>query len=228
MRAALQRVRSGGDRGLTLIELLVAMTLFLVLSAVAFTTVTTAASSVRNTRKVNDLNEQARLVLTRIAREVREANRITAVNSDPSLGLTFEVDFDGDGLIEPTASDAEVLHYEYDGANKRLLLTASTGGPPTTLPVLASNVEAFSLEYRSRLYQYDASGDGVTTWQELDGRTLTNDEKIRRIADGVGDVNGSLTAPELAHVDSIIISFTVLKDERTQVYRTQIDLRNRG
>lgn len=220
MTALLRRVRESGDKGFTLVEALTAMTIFGALCAAMFSTVMSAQSSAKSTRRTNNLNEEARVALNRLSRELRQAQAIVYVDpAAPGTLLEFEVDFNGNGVIEPNAVDAEKLRYTYDAAADRILLTAATpAGPTVTLPILASDVTSFSLDYRSRDFRYDRNGDGVTTWQELDPTPANG---------GVGDGSGTLTAAELKHIDSVVISFTVLKDRQAQVYRTQVDLRNR-
>lgn len=220
MSARLRRIRKTGESGFTLTELLAAMMIFGVLSAAMFSTVMTSQSSVKSTRRSNNLNEEARVALNRLSRELRQARAISYVDpANESRLVEFEVDFNGNGTIEPNAVDAERLRYTYDAdADQILLTTATPTGTEVTLPILASDVTSFALDYRSRDYRYDKDGNGVTTWQELDFTPANG---------GVGDGSGTLTTPELRYIDSVVISFTVLKDRQAQVYRTQIDLRNR-
>jgi type II secretory pathway component PulJ len=238
-RNVLDRVRSGeAARGFTLVEFLVAAGLFLGLSAVLFSTVLSGATQAKNSRQYNDLNEEARLMLNRMSRELREAQAINAVtnpggavssagsalypayyaaNANGDSSVTFEVDFNGNGVIEPTAPDPEELTYRYDRANRRVLLLAAG----EELPVLAGNVESFAYRFTSRLYQADGSvdgtKDGTVNWEELDADTLT----------AKGNQNHVLDGQELARVDSITIEIVVLKGARQQTYRTQVDMRNR-
>jgi prepilin-type N-terminal cleavage/methylation domain-containing protein len=237
LRERIRQVRGGGQRGFTLVELLVAAGLFLVLSTMLFSTVISGARQARNGREYNDLNEEARLLLNRMSRELREAQAISAVTNPgaavssagtalyptyyaPAAGnssVTFDVDFNGNGTIEPTAADPERLTYQYDRANRRVLLTAAG----ETLPVLAGNVEAFAMRYTSRVYQSDGSvnvtKDGTVNWEELDADTVN----------AGGNQNHVLDGQELTRIDSITIEVTVLKGARQQTYRTQVDLRNR-
>ena len=237
LRAALDRRRKD-DAGFTLVELLVATVLFLILSTMLFTTVVSGSRQAKNGREFNDLNEEARLLLNRMSRELREAQEITGVtnpggaasstgtalypsyyaaNANADTSLTFDVDFNGNGVIEPAASDPEELTYQYDRANRRVLLLADG----QALPVLAGNVEGFTVRFTSRLYQSDGSidgtRDGTVNWEELDADAV--------VAKGNG--NHVLDDPELKYVDSITMEITVLKGSRQQVYRTQVDLRNR-
>ena len=235
----LRRVRDE-DRanGFTLVELLVGSFLFLVMSSMVFTAVLSGARTTKNSREYNDLNEEARLLLNRMSRELREATAITAVDNpghavnasgsalypsyytadvDGDTEVTFDVDFNGDDTINPSAADPETLTYRYDSANRRVLLLAAG----QSLPVLAAEVESFSFRYTSRVHESDGSvdgnKDGVINWEELDADAVYGD----------GNKNHVLDGQELSKIDSITIELTVLKGSRSQTYRTQVDLRNR-
>jgi prepilin-type N-terminal cleavage/methylation domain-containing protein len=235
------------DSGFTVIEMLVAMMLLGALGTVFMTTVLGAQHSAQATSSSQDLNEEARLALNRMAREIRQATAITSVqNPDGSsysasaiTAVTFTADFNGDGCIDgvaptpapspaPTclpyaASNPETLTYCWDpSASVRQLylvpgtLSGSTCQVSTALPILAGQVTAFKLSYRSNQYLYDDNGDGITTWTELDqaGAPAGNDD-------------GQLDQPELAGVDSVVIELAVSAGgQHAQSYMTQVDLRN--
>ncbi len=223
--------RDGRDEGFTLVEILVAASLFMILNLFTFTAVIGNARVTETARDATDVNQEARVLLNRMARELREAKAITAAanpgtfpyssayavfeaNADSSL--TFEVDFNGVNGIEPLAADPEVITYKYDRVGQRVLLQA--GGQ--TLPVLAANVTAFKLSFISRQFLYDGTVDGtkdnVVTWEELDADPA-----------GVkGNKNKKLDL-ELNYVDAVTVEITLFKGQRRQTYRTQVDLRNR-
>lgn len=223
--------RDGRDEGFTLVEILVAASLFMLLNLFTFTAVIGNARVTETARAATDVNQEARVLLNRMARELREAKSITSAANpgtfpytspyavfDPNAdsSLTFEVDFNGVNGIEPLAADPEVITYKYDRAGQRVLLQA--GGQ--TLPVLAANVTAFKLSFTSRQFLYDGTVDGtkdnVVTWEELDADPT-----------GVkGNKNKKLDL-ELNYVDAVTIEITLFKGQRRQTYRTQVDLRNR-
>src|SRR5947209_6603435 len=106
MNALVVRLRSrADDRGFTLVEMLVAMVLMGILGSVFIAVMTGAKSSATATRSSQDLNEEARLGMNRMARELRQATALTSVlNPDgPSYSTsnitagTFKADFNGDG-----------------------------------------------------------------------------------------------------------------------------------
>jgi prepilin-type N-terminal cleavage/methylation domain-containing protein len=233
LRTRLARVSEGGSGGYTLVEMLVALSIFSVLGAMIMSTVLTARSTTDNTRLTSDLNEEARVALNRISRELRQAvalsdvkasggGAVVAANPAAATSFTFTADFDGDGVIEPTATDPEELTYSWNGS--QLLLTAAdVSGNVVTSPVLAAHVTSFAIEFRSSLWQYDCDGLNGTLWTELDKFQAAG---CVPASAGVGDNSGTLTATELAHVDNVVIRLTVLQGAKRQDYRVQVDMRN--
>lgn len=221
---AYRRNKLGEQDGFTLIELLVTMALFGVLTTVLFSIVLNSANTLRSMRQTTDLNEESRVVLNRMSRELREAQSLVAAENpggttyDPTVttSVTFEVDFNGNNIIEPNASDPERITYRYEPATKRILLQAAG----ITYPILAANVESFKLTYGSKRYECDSNSDGFITWEELDSAPPPCPTSI-------GNSNGILDA-ELAGINSVTIEFTVLTGSRRQEYRTQLDMRNRA
>lgn len=217
------------ESGFTLVELLVAILMFSTLLGVLGTAVITMSRAAMNNRQYNDINEEARTALNRIAREMREAQAIVAVsnpygsaatgyNAANPTSVTFDVDFNGNGVIEPDAADPEELTYTYDPTAQRLTLTAAG----QSSPVLAANVTSFRLTFTSRVYRLgaynlDTNNDGVISWEELDADSSGK----------YGNSNHQLDPLELRYIDSVTIDVTVLKGTHQQVYQTQVDLRNR-
>lgn len=216
------RPTMASEDGFSLIELLVVMVLFAILSGLLILVVLSSASNLKTVRETSDLNEESRLVMNRVSREIREAQSIilatnpvgSSFNPNGDVSITFQVDFDGDNVIEPNAADAEELTYLYDRDNRRLLLQT----PATTLPILAANVETFKLSYESSLFECDTNTDGTVTWEEMDAAPSPCK------ANG-GASDGALNA-ELTSVDAIIVELTVLTGPRRQDYRTRVFLRN--
>jgi hypothetical protein len=94
-------------------------------------------------------------------------------------------------------------------------LTGSTCNQAGALPILAANVTSLMFSYRSNSYLYDTSGDGITTWRELDAAEAP-----------VGDQDENINTGDLANVDSVVIDVSLLEGSHQQNYRTQVDLRN--
>ena len=85
-------------------------------------------------------------------------------------------------------------------------------------------MSAFTLDFRSSLWQYDGcrsssptptnDKDGITDWTELD------------TACGGGNANGVLDIGELNRIDLVSITLSVLEGAHKQTYQTQVSLRN--
>lgn len=243
MKRLRQRVQC--DRGFTLIEMMVAMSLMVVLMLVTIQVVATTGGAVRLTTDAQGLNEEARQAINRMARDLRQAQSVvTGVNPDgPSFASTGVVavrakaDFDGDGCIGGVgtgpclaynAANPEDVTYCFEPGARQLYVIDNqvTGVTPISStstscsggqPLLAGNVQGFVVEYRSNQYRYDTGPtDGVTKWRELDAAGAP-----------VGNANGALDA-ELANIDSLVLNVTMRLNGKSQQYRTQVALRNRS
>jgi prepilin-type N-terminal cleavage/methylation domain-containing protein len=211
------------DGGVSLVEVLVGMALFGVLSTVLIGFALGTSRVTEATRKLSGVSEESRLAMERFTRELRQANSVMSLqlpaDADDPTALTFWTDFNGNGSPDLSVTDPEVLTYRWTPATNKLTLTANdVDGTAVTRPVLASNVSAFSVDLFSSLWEYDTgpSGhpDGMTSWRELDA--------------AVGDNDGVPDTIELDLVDLVTISMTVLDGPHKQTYRTEVDLRNRN
>lgn len=206
---------------MSIVEVLVAMGLFSLLGTLLLGLSLSTSRVTSDTRELANANEESRLSMERLVRELRQASTLTAVELPPAsstTALTFWTDFNGNGVQDLNAADPEVLTYRWNPATSRLTLTANdASGTAVTRPVMAANVTGFSLGLRSSKWQYDADANGITTWQELDAAGLP-----------VGNANGLPDGPELAHVDLVSITMTVTDAGHVQSYSTQVDLRNRN
>ncbi|MGB8651571.1 MAG: prepilin-type N-terminal cleavage/methylation domain-containing protein [Mycobacteriales bacterium] len=238
------------DAGFTLVEMLIAMVIVFVLLGLTMSVLVASNGTVKTTSQMNNLNEEARQAINRMARDIRQANSIvTAVNPDgPTFDAThivavrLKADFDGDNCIggvplpgvtpTPTclaynSGNPEDITYCYEPTSRQLYVIDNQASPPVTpvssastncsggQPLLAGNVSGFKVEYRSNNYRFDLNPtDGITTWTELDAA-----------GPPVGDKNGLLDT-ELPSIDSVVLDVTMQLDKHSQVYRTQVDLRN--
>ena len=209
------------DSGMTLVEVLVAMGLFGVLSTLLLGLVLSTAKVSDDTRAAANVTEESRLATERMSRELRQANMIKAVQLT-SLGasttaFTFWTDFNGNGVEDLGTVDPEVLTYRWDPGSRQLTLTANDAdGTSVTRPVLAGKVSGFDLQLRSSLWQYGGdphSADGVATWQDLD-------------ASSIGNHNGRPDGTELDHIDLVAVTLTVTDGDTERKYVMQADLRN--
>ena len=206
------------DDGFSLVEVLVAMSLFGVLGSLLLGLALGTSRVTEDVRSLTNVNEESRLAMERMVRELRQARSITAVTLPPAstTSLTFWTDFNGNDAADLAAADPEVLTYRWNPATNRLTLTANDAtASAVTRPVLAASVSGFVLELRSSRWQLDADGNGQTTWQELDAPA------------GGGNGNGVPDGTELDAIDQVGLTMTVLDGSRAQTYTTRVDLRNR-
>jgi type II secretory pathway pseudopilin PulG len=237
--------------GFTLVEFLISMMVMMVLIAVTMSTVVSSSSAVKTATQVQGLNEEARLAINRMARDVRQASAIvTAVNPDgPSfassgiVALRLNADYDGDGCVGGVGTgclaynggNPEDITYCYEFSSKQLYVidNQAAGVTPVTSsstscaggqPLLAGNVESFKVEYRSNQYRYDSTSD--TAPFQSDG--VTTWRELDAASPPIGNGNGALDSVELANVDSVVLDVTMKVSGHAQDYRTQVDLRNRS
>lgn len=215
--------------GFTLVELLVAIGLFSVLSIGFYQVLFSGVRGSETTRSVVRISEEARLAFNRMIRDTREATRFSCVG--PSSGecideSSFEVniDFNGDGLFlnsgEPGAvpGDYERVTFEFDSdagtinLNGEVLIDGveqipGPGGAPR--PVF---------DYSSNLLQYDTSPvDGTATWEEIDASTDP----------GVGNQDRAINEAELQYLTSVSFAFQVREEDRASEFFAEAQLRNR-
>lgn len=209
------------DGGFTVIELIVAMFLFVVLIVVLLSGILSISRATTTAQQLTNVNEQARIATERMTRELRQSKAIRSVSLPSTPGgnvtMTFEVDFNGNGTIDEFAADPELLTYRYEAAAERLTLTANDeSGTAVTRPILSEEVTAFVYDFESSLWQYDINKDGYTKWTELDATP------------GIGNQNGLLDAPELAKIDLVVITVTLMDGPHKQTYQTRVGLRNQA
>lgn len=216
-----RRAPASSQSGYTLIEVLVAVSIMMSVLAIVLGTVLSISRATTDAKQFTNMNEQARIATERLTREMRQASQIRGATLPASEGgdtsVTFGVDFNGNGIIEDAVMDPEIITYRYDASLERLTLTANDeSGLAVTRPILSEEVTAFSFAFRSSLWQHDRNGDGVTDWEELDATP------------GVGNQNNTLDEPELALVDLVAVTLTVMDGKHRQTYQTQVGLRNQS
>src|SRR3954464_8334196 len=103
------------DGGFTLVELMVAIGIFLMLTTMIMASVLSISHATTDVRQFTNINEQARIAVERLTRELRQAKEVRAVSLPAVDGgdttLTFGVDFDGSGTVDDVVADPEVLTY---------------------------------------------------------------------------------------------------------------------
>ena len=212
-----------GEGGFTLVELLVAISIFALLTAVVFSGLTATVKTVDDVRSVTNLTEEARMTMERMTRELRQSTRVLAANG---TSVTFGVDFNSVRGLEKNAVDPEIVRYQYaPGINGKGTLMFIANNPdvectssqellcsPVERPILKENVKNFALTFSSNLSQYNDQY-GLTDWTAIDL--------------AIGNHNGIFDLGEFNRIDSIEVTIQ-LNGSGTQTYTTRAYLRNQN
>jgi prepilin-type N-terminal cleavage/methylation domain-containing protein len=199
------------NRGYTLIEFAVAMSVFMIFMAIAAPFMFSQLRGALETQDRVDRTQNARTALRLMTRELRQATAVINSVDKPTNkdGVSFSVDFNGDGVINSyknTNLPLEEITYWQQG--NRLMRGRQIGAGS----VLATEVETATFDlYGSNLALDTQAPFGVVTEAELD----TNGEP-------------GLQGPELANVTRVVITVRVGEGTASdQTYQGQALLRNR-
>lgn len=243
----LQRLRDQRDNGFTLIEMLVTMLVMSALGSVLLTTVIGTKNSASTTASEQNINEEARLALNRMSRELRQADAITGVvnpdgtsyNPAAVTAITFTADFNGDGCIgtatpspaptpaptcqDDSATNPEILTYCWNGSTtdgQLYLIPGTLNGATCDVPGAMPILtgDVTMFKLTYRSNQY---------LYDTNGDGITSWTELDAAPSPIGNDDHLLDQPDLSNVDSVVIDLTVAsKDHHTQSYETQVDLRN--
>ncbi|GGB94071.1 PulJ/GspJ family protein [Cellulomonas carbonis] len=141
MNALRARLRREGDRGLTLIELLVTMILLAVVSTLV---VTAVAQSVRILGQTDDEAlglSDAKIILDRLGRDIREARAVTCdggladlsdpTSADPDCAAHLQLWIDANSNYVEDPTEVITWRLETNGAHFDVWRTAGTGAGGT-------------------------------------------------------------------------------------------------
>ena len=216
------RFTRDAEGGFSLIEVLVAISLFAIISIGFYSVMFAGVGGGNTTRSLVRISGEARAGFNRMVRDTREAERIDAASP---TSYNVKVDFNNDGFFHnPNLNgDYEDLTYSYNSADQTIRLNNN---------VLMSGVTPVNgvvFNYTSNILEYDwgsgplgASGlpDGVTTWGELDVAPSKG-------VTGVGNQNGQLDSAELPFISGVVYSVRVSHDGRSSNFFAEAELRNR-
>jgi prepilin-type N-terminal cleavage/methylation domain-containing protein len=214
-------VDSRSEQGFTLVELLVGVLLLAIVSIAFYTTLFAASRAADTSRAVTKVSEEARLGFSRMVRDTRQGRAI--VEADDT-SYTVEVDFDGDGVIEPDGTqnsqgDYEVLTFSFNESNNTVSLNGEVLMRRVECAELAGVCEPV-FDYTSNRLEFDwTPKDGVATWEELDQAPAHG-------VIGVGNNNGILDSGELPFISNVSYELTVVEGEASTQYIAEAQLRN--
>lgn len=210
----------GDERGFTLVEMLVAMTIFSAVGTGIFGVMLSATRGSETVRRVAGVSEQARLGLNRMVRDAREGTVIDSVSADLN-SFEVHVDFDGNNMITPLPAtnaygDVEELTYKYDTETKTLRLNGEVlvRGVECARDAAGACVPAFS--FGSNRLEFDTDKNGVASWQELDQAPATY---------GVGNGDGQLNW-ELPLISNVSFALRVQDGTAKRDFYAEAQLRN--
>lgn len=221
-RARRHLARADREGGFTIIEMLVAMTLFAIISVGIYQVLFQTTAGSKTAQSVARTSQEARLGFNRMVRDSREAQDVKVPTA---TSFQIETDFSGDGVIQPTPSevtgDYEVLTFAFDEApGGNGTITATSG---TSTEVLMAGVDCVRkadnscydvFSYSSSRLEWDANQNGITSASELD------------TAPSLGNSNGVLDASELDFVDAVSFQLRVTSNTETATFYAEAQLRN--
>jgi prepilin-type N-terminal cleavage/methylation domain-containing protein len=204
--------RRGDERGYTLVEFAVAMSVFLIFMSIATPFMFSQLQGALDTQERVEFAQNARSALRLMTRELRQASSIIDTPPEKPSGpneLSFGVDYDGNGVINSwnnSAAALEEITYYFDGDTLYRGRRVGQGVP------LATGVTGVDFVMFGSNLAFDTNpSDGVVTAAELD----TN---------GNGKVDGA----ELSNVTRIAITMDVGEGAAAaDTYQAQVFLRNR-
>lgn len=150
-----------GQRGMTLMELLVGLSLSVVAGAVVYTVFVSTQGSFSDTRDMTSVQSDARVVLGMLTREIRGAgsdpNNVDSIVIEPFAichddSVRLQSDFDGNGILDADAEPPEDVTWYLDAGASTLVRRTPNG----ELPVLL-DVSGFEIEY------LDTAGNALTS-----------------------------------------------------------------
>lgn len=163
--------KANAERGFTLIEMLVAIGLFAVVSVTMYQLMFSAVRSTDTSEDIVRVSEEARMGLNRMIRDTREGQVFGSLTGN---SYQVQVDFDGDGTYSNTNGNYEDLRLEYSWSRRAILLNdevlVAGAEPIGSTKTVQSSAKVFT--FTSNDLEYDADGNGVTTDVELESQGL--------------------------------------------------------
>jgi Tfp pilus assembly protein PilW len=247
-----QAITMRGERGYTLVELVVAMSIIMFIVLGSMSLLKASGSAVTTSTQLQDVNEEARQAINRMSRDLRQAKSIvTAVNPDgvafdPThiVAIRFQADFDGDQCISgvplPDKTTTGCLPYNASNPEDVTYCFAPAAGgvgqlyvidnkDPNVTPVTSTST---ACQGGQPILAGNVSGFTLEYRSNEYQYDLNPSDGIttwRELDQGGGKTannNGRLDV-ELADIDTVILSLRMRTPEgHLQDYRTQVDLRN--
>lgn len=221
------------ENGFTLVEVLVTILVFSVISVGFYTVMFSGTRGSDTARHVIRISEDARLGLNRMVRDTREADEIVELSPTAyRIQVNFNNNFDaaGDPIYEDTnAASDEDFSFVYDAATSGIYIDVDNDGPEPD-ELLVGGVSPIGsgdpFSYFSNVLELDWHGasssdppDGVTTCLEID------EAEDHGVAN-VGDDDGVCDDGEAEFVSRVRFAFEVASGDHKTDFFTESQLRN--
>lgn len=208
------------DGGFTLIEILVTLLLFAMVTTAFYQVLFSGTRGSRTARAVVRVSDEARLGLNRMIRDTRQAVSIRAATP---TGYAVEVDFNGDEVIAQApatnaAGDYEQLTFIVADGNLYIEVCSLAQGLDCGFQktVLIEGVSPLGTDpyfaYSSNRLDYDCNNDGEATQAEISTSTCS--------------ITALTSAQVLAALTDIDYAFTVAVDDSSEEFRAHAEMRN--
>lgn len=160
MKLQTQFRRLNSERGFTLVEMMVGLSLAAIAAAVTFGIFTSTQGSYYQTRNISEAQAEIRVVAGMMTTEFRSLGsnpmQDGGVSFEPisqalSTGIQFRMDLNGDGFIDGWNEPCEEVLYVYGSVAKEIYRVTWAG-----FFTVMTGVETFSIRY------FDAAGAELT------------------------------------------------------------------
>ena len=214
------------ERGFSLVELLVAISLFAIMSTAFYQVLFSAADGSDTVDNIARVSEEARLGFNRMVRDTREADHVSGPSAN---SFTVGIDFNTDNVIAPSPpadqlGSYETLTFTFDAVAGTVTVTTGGGAPITETLMTgvscvhdaANNCEP-AFTYASSRLEFDTNPvDGVTSAAELDA------------APSIGNNNlGNWSLTEASFIDRVTFALRVTKGSSATDFHADAQLRNK-
>lgn len=181
----LKQIKNNLDKGFTIVEVLVVISIFVLVLGIIYGSYSLSQKAYRDIEATTEINQNARVILERMTREIRQAKEIVTELSDeepeesvsPELGIMFE-----DGHIEESYYYTRYFKDE-NNIKKQVIVYYFSGSPAIFVPWDAIPPEMETLE--NTILEDRIIGEyvvGIKFWgQEVVNISITLEKKYKNI-----------------------------------------------
>jgi prepilin-type N-terminal cleavage/methylation domain-containing protein len=206
------KISRSREEGFTMVELLVAMAVFAVVSTSFYAVLFAVQRGSEDARSTAAVSEEARLGFNRMVRDTREG--LELLSGSPTQ-FTVRVDYENDDL------GPQDLTFKKNGNELQLNDETLIEGVDCIRQTESGPCVQNVFRYTSNRLEFDWNSDGITTWQELDSSSAPAHGVI-----GVGNNDGLLNL-ELPFVTDVMFALQVSNDGADGDLVASAQLRNR-